>query len=594
MGNVKRLVSALSIISAFGIYGCNVRTLSESFLSSATPAPSATPISPTPTATPKPATPTPTPTVPTANYHFISPSGSDTTGDGSQTKPWKTLSKATTTVTTPGHVIIVLAGTYTETVTSNLAEGVSIEGKGIDVSIVKSSKTGDWSTFLSLDSPVGTSGSQSISDITFDGQYVSESNYKTWWGILVSGRSNVTIHHTKIIGFYNRGVIFDGNKASNPLTDPGHYATGNKFYNNSVLNSASVNGIYGSGLLNIGGQTGMEIFNNSLVQDQRVKQKNGWPIKYWENGWLRGVRIHNNTLVKAENQNTYFGEAGDWDFAIELFNFSGLEIANNVIQGSIDLNYNYKGTYAYSAWIHGNVLNHASRNSHYESGIILEFATQSMLIENNSFNNYCSGVQFNTRTPGNSGGYKYPAPAGGYSALTDNTIRNNLMINLYNPDPGNVGTGAGVMIITEGTDDPYVRNLSIDNNIMIAKPGYAPYSALDFSSQPKGDTSGINIRNNIVMGFSGPWLFGSQPNPKINGMKVTNNIIFGNGNGNQPEWPGGQPSNYSYADNIIADPQFMSSTSYHLKSTSPGVNKGIDVGMPYVGSAPDIGAYEDY
>jgi len=132
------------------------------------------------------------------------------------------------------------------------------------------------------------------------------------------------------------GVNFDGNTVFNPLTDPGHYATGNKFYNNTMLNTARCTNGYGAGQLNIGGQQGMEIYNNTLIQDQRVNFKNGWPIKYWENGWLKGVKIYNNTLKKAYYQGTYPGENGDWDFAIELFNISGLEIANNQIQGCID------------------------------------------------------------------------------------------------------------------------------------------------------------------------------------------------------------------------------------------------------------------
>jgi len=521
-----------------------------------------------------------------AGTYYISPLGSNLTGDGSLGNPWKTLYKATNNVGIAGSIIHVKAGTYTEANQCNLAPGVSIEGEGAATTIVRSVKTGDWSTFLSLESASDVNGNQSISNITFNGQYVSETNFKTWMGIWVSRRSNVVIRDCKIINFRDRGVIFDGNGVQNPLSDPGHYATGNKFYNNTILNSAQNNGQYGAGCLNIGGQSGMEIYGNTIIQNQRPNFKNGWPIKYWENGWLKGVKIYNNTLKKAYYQGTYPGENGDWDFAIELFNISGLEIANNKIQGSIDLNYNYKGAYNYSAWIHHNVLDHPTVNSKFESGIILEFATQSSIIEDNVINNSSTGIQFNTRGPGNSGGYTYPAPAGGYSALTNNIIRRNLFSNIYR------GNGSGIGIFSEGTDDPYVNGLHIYNNTIVARAGDAPWWGIDFSSQPKGNCSNINIRNNIVNGFAGAWIVGSTGSTRITGMVLTHNDAFGNGNGNIPSWPAGNPASYTYSNNSAVNPLFLSATDFKLQAASPCINTGVNVGLLFTGIAPDKGYAE--
>lgn len=39
------------------------------------------------------------------------------------------------------------------------------------------------------------------------------------------------------------------------------------------------------------------------------------------------------------------------------------------------------------------------------------------------------------------------------------------------------------------------------------------------------------------------------------------------------------------------DPMFVSSSDFHLKSGSPALNAGVYVGLPFTGSAPDIGAY---
>jgi hypothetical protein len=529
-------------------------------------------------------------TTPTGTY-YISPNGNDATGNGSATSPWKTLYKATSSVTTAGSVIKVKAGTYTETQKSNLAKAVSIIGDGAATTIIKSAVTGQWSVLLTLDSPQDTNGNQEIAGITLDGQYVSETNNKTWWAILVGGRSNVKIHDCKIINFRDRGVVFDGNDATDPHSDPGHYATGNKFYNNTVLNSAAGTGNYGGGLLNIGGQQGMEIYNNTMIQDQRVNFKNGWPIKYWDEGWLKGVKIYNNTLTKASYKGTYPGQNGDWDFAIEFFNISGLEIYGNTIQGSIDLNYNRKGTYAYSAWIHDNTINHATLNPNFESGIILEFRTESILIERNVINNASSGVQFNTRGVNNTGGNnpESPAPAGGYSAITNAIIRNNLFSNIYQ---GNgTGTAAGITVISEGTDDPQIQGMSIYNNTIVAMPGDAPYIGIDLTSMPRGNGSNISIRNNIVQGFRDSWLKGSSPT-RLTGVTVTHNNAFGNGSSNAPSWPGGNPGSYTYNNHTAVNPMFMSANNFRLQAGSPCVNTGVNVGLTYLGSAPDRGYSE--
>jgi len=527
-----------------------------------------------------------------ATTYYISPTGNDVTGNGTISNPWKTLFKATSTVTAAGDIIHVNAGTYTETQQSNLVKSVSIVGDGASTTIIKSAITGQWSVLLSLDSPQDTNGAQSISNITLDGQYVSETNNKTWIAIWITGRSNVIIHDMKIINFRDRGVIFDGNDVVDPVLDPGHHATGNKFYNNTVLNSAAGTGNYGGGLLNIGGQLGMEIYNNTMIQDQRVAFKNGWPLKYWDNGWLRGIKIYNNTLVKAPYQGSYPGENGDWDFAIEFFNIQGIEIYNNAIQGSIDLNYNRKGTYAFCAWIHHNTLNHATLNANFESGVILEFRTESVLIEDNTFNNVSSGVQFNTRTINQNGGYPNPGggtPPGGFSQLKDNIIRNNLFSNLYQ---GNgTGTAGGILVISESGNDPQIQNLDIYNNTIVAKTGDAPWLGIDFTSGENGNATGVNIRNNIVNGFNDSWLKGSSAT-RMTGVMVTHNDAFGNGNGNAPSWPGGNPASYTFNNNTSVNPLFMTAIDFHLQSSSPCINTGVNVGIPYNGSAPDKGYAE--
>lgn len=466
-----------------------------------------------------------------AATYYISPSGNDITGNGNIGNPWKTLAWATQTVTTSGDIIHVTPGTYLETVQCFLAPGVSIEGEGTNC-IIKSTLTALYKEILSLSSPEGTNGNQHISNLKFDGQ-----NLSTFWAIWVKGRSNVSIYNCTIVDFQERGVIFSARNDLDDSPPNSAYSTGNKFYNNIVNNCAAYNistGIYGRGCLNIGGQEGMEIYNNVIAQNGRPEGFNGWPIKYINHGYLKNCKIYYNTLIKIPYGGNYPGERG-WDFCIELFNIQGLEIYGNNIQGSIDLNYNTKGSYPYCAWIHDNVINQPVLNTKYESGIIFEFDTESAIVENNNFTNLSAGVQFNTRTG---------------SVISNCIIAKNQFTNLGHGE--GAGTSGGVLIISEGTNDPVITNLYVYQNTFTTVPGKEPFFCFDFTSQANGNATGVTIRNNIINGFLNAWISGSNPT-KMSKVSLLHNQVTNCGNNNKPLWPGGDPASYTY-DYKMGDP----------------------------------------
>ena len=305
-----------------------------------------------------------------ANSFYISPSGSDEKGNGSFAKPWQSLFRATSLVTSPGSIIHLMAGKYVEINTSILAPGVSIEGVG-ESSIILSAIKRDWASVILARSDEGTMGDQHISNLKFDGQ-----NMTAFWAIWISGRSNVSIHNCVIVDFKDRGVIFDG-RSDNTQGPPTIFAKGNSFHDNNVTNCAAYNtenGVYGRGSLNIGGQDGMLIYNNIITQDSRPDGYNGWPIKYSNDGYLKGVKIFKNTLIKKPFAGTFGGDNG-WDFAIELWHvLGGVEIYDNTIQGSIDIVNAVKTTYNFSAWLHHNTISQKKLNSYFESGMVFEIS----------------------------------------------------------------------------------------------------------------------------------------------------------------------------------------------------------------------------
>lgn len=521
------------------------------------------------------------------NTYYISPSGNDA-GNGSAATPWKTLFKATTTVQTAGDIIHVNPGTYTETQNSSLAAGVNLEGADSATTFIKSTKAGDWSVLLTLQSNEGTNGNQTVSGLTFDGNYVSETSFKTWWAIEVRGRSNVTIRDCHIKSFYDRGVVFDGNNVQDPTNYPSVYATGNKFYNNKLTNTARNSPNYIAGMFNFGGQDGMEIYNNTMIQTQRPLGKNGEPIKMWDNGFNRGCRIHHNILKRLPLSAKDGEGQGDWTFAIELFNSAGLEVDNNTIEGAVDINYNYPLTYAYSIWLHDNNIGFpAGGNQKMDCGFILEFATIKAVIENNKITNVACGFLFNVRTPTESGGYTYPPPTGGYSATNDVTIRNNLFTGLYDSYAyGNCCGGVGVRYYVEhDNNDPYARDIKIQNNTFVGRTGATVTNFADFSNFSKAGASGdrITVSKNIFVGCSGPYVSGTST--YIKNFVLTDNNAWQCGNNNQSGFTGTYTNTGNTAVNPNFDANYVSSLPIGYKpagtpppnNTPPTANAGDDV-----------------
>ena len=77
-------------------------------------------------------------------------------------------------------------------------------------------------------------------------------------------------------------------------------------------------------------------------------------------------------------------------------------------------------------------------------------------------------------------------------------------------------------------------------------------------------------------------------------ISIENNIFYNNGNSNAPIYSGSA----TVQNNIVGNPLFVSSSDFHLQSSSPAINKGLNVGLTsdYAGNSisgtPDIGAYE--
>ena len=460
--------------------------------------------------------------------YYISPTGNDVSGTGIISNPWKTLYKATSRVTTAGDIIHIAAGTYIETVRCNLAVGVSIEGDGADASIIQSTLTAQFVAIIIATSPEGTNGNQHISNIKLDGN-----KRTTSWAIEIRGRSNFSIHDCTITDFEETGVYFGG-RSDNNDEPPGIYAAGNSFYNNILTNCAKYDG-YGRGCLVVGGQEGMLIYNNTISQTGRAKGTNGWPIKYCNNGFLKGCKIYNNKITKQ----AYDGIT--WDFAIELFNASGLEIYNNTIIGSLDLSHQIKGAYPYSVYIHDNILGPTSLQSRVETGITMENETETAIIENNQMRNLAIPIYFTPRDG---------------SIISDVTITNNVCDNIGVANGSHYGYA--INFSSDGTGNHIINNFFVYGNKFIANTKEAPYYGVELTGE--ASTTNVKIQNNTIANFNVACILGS-PAFVIDTLLIENNTLSGNGNNNDPLYVRGSPGNYTFKNN-----------TKNKSSTSPGFN----------------------
>ena len=406
-----------------------------------------------------------------ATTYYIATTGNNTTGNGSTSSPWKTLAHACSQVVSSGDVIHVKAGTFIETVQSVLSPGVSIVGEGntsIILSHVYSGAT------ISLESTnEGTNGNQSISYIRMDGDALSGEI-----PVRVYRRSNVEIHHCEFEDFKSYGVYFRG-ATSLPVI----YATGNEFYDNKITNCASASGSISQGNLMIGGQEGMLVYNNSIIQEDRGLNLNGFGIKYTGNGYCKGLKIYNN-IISVPPRGTAI-----WDFAIELFNSKGgIEIYNNTIQGTVDfagntgIGLNDEGGYGFAAKVYNNIIRQSGLRTNEESGIDIERScTGGFYI----YNNYLNNLTFPIRI----------SMIGG-DTHKDLYIYYNI-INVVGTS-GQSNVGHAISLGHSATGCTY-DNLNVWNNVCYGSNEASPIYGIKV--QLRGTASNVSIRNNIFQGF---------------------------------------------------------------------------------------------
>jgi hypothetical protein len=515
--------------------------------------------------------------------YYVDAAGNDGTGDGSVGNPWALVSYACTQVTTPGDTIYVNPGTINESARINLARGVHLLGDSTDIPKIISTYRDASYYAVWLHNETLQDGNQSISYLHFDG-----SDYTAYGGIMISRRNNVDIHHCTISYFEFWGGRFLVPNSVGELSPT--RASGNKFRHNTVINSAGY-GANGYGGCGMDGQEDFYIGYNDFIQ-KNTPGLNGMPIKCVNGNIKNGKIVYNNIYQNP------FTSGEHWDFSIEIWDIrGGVEIAYNYCEGSIDLSgkINVKGEYDYCAWVHHNVIGQPTQSLYeHTRGFILEahLNNEDIIIEKNYVKNTATGLGF---------GQPEPSEA---TVFKNIRISHNIFESMGITDALATHSKGWGIKSSDPADWQTVDNWEVYNNVITAKEG--TYSTMWGIMIPPMVSTNIKIRNNIVVGFDYAGVFGynnGDPDITCDILSIENNCFYGNGNSNLPRYGNGYtPTNNTTQNNIIADPLFKSSTDFHLQSTSPCRDAGIDVsaitggldflGASLYGAAYDIGAFE--
>jgi gliding motility-associated-like protein len=485
-----------------------------------------------------------------AATYYLSTSGNDG-NDGSQGNPWRTLKHAVSRVAAnQGHTISIGDGTFVENGSFVVPTGVSIVGAGIDRTIIKAASSfyynpafPGFSTermLMQLTSGGLTNGNQSLRDFTLDGD-----GKRLHGGIYVNNRSNVLIERVKVQYTNFTGIwlwtVSDSKLKDVVLRDCSWGSTG-----------------WAAGALNLGSITRVEI------DGLDVNESTGYGVK------AIGPGGHNKIFnLIIHDSRVSVNPAGKWNdgkapnISIELWSvhLQDCEIYNTYVDNHVSLvNSNFPSQGRKTIRVHHNVFDLVTRSG--GSGYGLELTVNDAEVDHNYF------------FKGRYGIVNWDNAVGNWE------IHHNVFYGIHTYWPGEVLR----------SQRSGFHNVKFYNNTIEMESA----ETSSVMSSYGGTSNNVELKNNLIInnntGYS--WfpnkLIHLEAGAVINGLQVTHNLLHKLPLGSI----GGQYLNNLLVDPLISKTGARPSPYYAPVAGSPAIDKGVNVGLPYSGSAPDIGAYE--
>jgi hypothetical protein len=501
-------------------------------------------------------------------YVATSANGGNDSNAGTIGSPWLTA-KYGIEHTASGDTCIFGVGTFP--ISSYIFPPLGVSFMGVDSVSTIFSVTFTTSAAINAYWATVVNGGHYIANIKFEGNGTAHSAFNS------TRRSNITFNKCSFHNFLSGGIYaYDGfdDLANSPAL------SNINVYNSQFVDCSKYLAAGSFGAIWHRGVKDYEILNTTVIANYLLGDSAGFLVK---GSRIKNVRISNCTFMIYDHD-----DGAKWAFAMEYNHIlGGIQIDNNRIQGVIDFagNMCQKGVYPYSLWIHHNTLGHESLSARWHDGIYLEnYALNSsmdmsdVIIEDNAFPYLTRAIVFMKDL----GGIQ--------SHFNRISIQRNIMTNI-----GRDASGANGWGITWAGSGGFFRDINIFNNTFVASTLATRSQLVAVNLPVRSSTTDVyKIINNIMVGFDNAPIFtdGGYPTGTIDSLYIQNNDMYQNGNSNDPKWWGVVPTNIFSTNNLKVDPLFVSTRDFRLQTLSPAIDAGLNIGLPYLYDAPDIGAYE--
>lgn len=491
-----------------------------------------------------------------ATDYYVSTSGSDATGNGSQGSPWRTLRYACTKVpANQGHIIRLSSGTFVE-LQMTLPPGVSIIGAGAGQTILKSDPSFYYNPaspgyspnkmLIQVVSNSLTPGNQSIQDLTIDGD-----GKKLHGAIFVKFRTNVLIKGLKITGTNFTGIwLWDVKDSRVTEVDLVNCAWGSAAWSSGTIDLANLERV------EIDHVTVDEGFGNGIKA-------------LGSNGQMHYVKVHDNRISVVpfgQWQTTSGGNAPNIAFELWNVDMLGCELYNNYIDNNISLVKDLP-QWAYptgqtTIHVYNNILDLETRAK--GAGYALEVSLHDIEIDHNYIIRGKRAIA-NWDTHGNK--------------MTNWNIHHNVFYGIEDNYPGDI-----VRVQVSG-----LHNVKFMNNTV----EFVGTKTCNLISIYGGASENVEIKNNLIINSNTAYNYYPNKlvyveNATLSNLQVANNFLVNQSVGTYAG---------SYTNNVSGDPKIEKTGSrptpyYRPLLGSPLIDAGLNLGYPFEGNAPDIGAYE--
>ncbi len=486
-------------------------------------------------------------------FFYVAPNGSNS-NDGSEASPWANLSYACGRVQTAGAGIVLKAGTYSDNAQCVLRPKVSIVGAGKAQVTIKSSY-GGWYILARSEWP--EEGAQSVSGFKLDGNGRTLAR-----GMQIVGRHRFIIQDVDFVSIAEKAIEMLGlpNWSSLdrdwPVSPPPAYAVGDVIRNVTITGcSGPHNGVALNASLFINSLEDL-VIDNVVVDESSATGGRGNALKSWP-GWVKHMTIRNSKFIVSRANNSE-------PIPIEIWNFlKDCEISNSEFRGgylSFVSGAQDGGTWALK--FHDNLVDFSEAGTWGEGH---ELSMSHLDFYNNHVVGYGVSVW--------NASHMY-----NYEGVRNVRIRNNVIEKTPK---------RAVMVLPGIPLNTAIDNVEIHNNVISEARGSG--IQLAFSS---ARLTNLKISNNVIQNTSEAAIgsYGASPDRCVSPV-ITNNVYFNSGGFGDLGC-----SNVTNSNNRALNPQFKGTGNwtewFSLQNSSPLIDAGTNVGLPFKGSAPDIGAFE--